>query len=314
MNKVGNTFDYLLEKVSKAEMSDVPFPHIEITDFLAKEHFEEIVRERQIAIDSVSDTDNLLDTLEANGYQIINIAGGITSKRQYLDWLQGFKDESVHAEAATLQVGITTEGFGVVCRLTRYDSSILKELTDFFMSDRLKNLLVDKFGIESEVHVDAGIQKYLHGYEISPHPDTRNKALTWMLNINPSDESESMNFHTQYMKLKDQWRFISEFWRYNQDVDRCWLPWDWCETIKQQTRNNSIVLFRPSDDTIHAVKANYDHLKSQRTLAYGNLWYGFSDLKQIEFTAFDLTAGAVSSRSIAEQRSMASRSRVQSRQ
>ena len=72
----------------------------------------------------------------------------------------------------------------------------MTELNDLFVSDRLKNLLVSKFGIQAKVHTDAGIQKYLHGYEISPHPDIRAKALTWMLNINPGDATGSTNFHT----------------------------------------------------------------------------------------------------------------------
>lgn len=288
MSRAGNDFDYLLEKISDSEISDTPFPHVEITDFLAKDHFEAIVGDRQIALDSAADAEELLVSLEVNGYEIIQFPGAITSKHKYLDWLKGFKDESAHAEATINQSHITTEGFGVVYRLARYESPILMELNAFFVSDRLKNLLVAKFAIEAEVHTDAGIQKYLQGYEISPHPDIRAKALTWMLNINPSDESEDMNFHTHYMKLKDHWRFVGEFWRYNHDVERCWLPWDWCETVKQQTRNNSVVIFSPADDTIHAVKANYDHLRTQRTQAYGNLWYDATELKSIEFSAFDL--------------------------
>ena len=38
-----------------------------------------------------------------------------------------------------------------------------------------------------------------------------------------------------------------------------------CETVKKQCRNNSIVIFAPNDDTLHAVKADYNHLKYQRT-------------------------------------------------
>lgn len=175
MSNKGQTFDYLLEKISKSEISDAPFPHIEITDFLDNKHFEAIVNERQIALDSVSCAEDLPDSLDANGYEIVRFPGAITSKRQYLNWLEGVRDESVHATATPGQLRIATEGFGIVYRLARYDSSILQELNEFFVSDRLKNLLVDKFTIRAEVHVDAGIQKYLHGYEISPHPDIRSK-------------------------------------------------------------------------------------------------------------------------------------------
>ena len=36
-------------------------------------------------------------------------------------------------------------------------------------------------------------------------------------------------------------------------------------------KNNSIVIFKPSVDTLHAVKMKYDHTKFQRTQLYGNL-------------------------------------------
>jgi len=288
MGEAGRMFDYLLDKIRDAEMDDVPFRHVEITEFLDKDHFEAIVGDRQIAFDRAADAAELLDNLSAHGYEIIRFPGAITSRRQYLAWLAGAKDESAHAAATITQSHITTEGFGAVYRLARYEGPMLKELNDFFLSDRLKNLLIDKFAIKAAVHTDAGIQKYLQGYEISPHPDIRSKALTWMLNLNPSDDSEQLNFHTHYLRLKDQWRFVSEFWRYNQDIERCWLPWDWCETVRQQTRNNSIVFFSPSDDTVHAVKADYDHLLTQRTQAYGNLWYESTKLKNLEYSAFDL--------------------------
>ena len=32
-------------------------------------------------------------------------------------------------------------------------------------------------------------------------------------------------------------------------------------------------MFSPNSKTMHAVKANYNHLNGQRTQLYGNLWY-----------------------------------------
>jgi hypothetical protein len=292
MNNPGHAFDYLLEKIGDAKMSDVPFLHVEIKDFLTLELLDTILTDRQIALGGAAGTEELLDDLDASGYEVIRFPGAITSRNQYLNLLKGFRDQSAHVAATPGQTTIATEGFGIVYRLARYDSPILVELNEFFGSGRLKRLLVDKFGIRADVQVDAGIQKYLHGYEISPHPDIRAKALTWMLNLNPGVESQDVDFHTHYMHLKDQWRFISEFWRHNQDVERCWLPWDWCKTVVRQSRNNSIVIFSPADDTIHAVKANYDHLNAQRTQAYGNLWYDAMPLKNLDFTAFDLKQSA----------------------
>jgi hypothetical protein len=134
--------------------------------------------------------------------------------------------------------------------------------------------LAKKFGIDmDDVFYDAGIQKYLDGYEISPHPDIRKKALTYMVNINPGDKSERSGHHTHYLTFKDAYKYVEAYWKGNPNKDRCWVPWDWCETKKIQTENNSIVIFSPDNNTMHGVKAVYDHLAYQRTQLYGNLWY-----------------------------------------
>ena len=67
--------------------------------------------------------------------------------------------------------------------------------------------------------------------------------------------------------------YVKTFWEGNPSNNRVWLPWSWAETVKQQKKNNSIVLFSPSDESLHGVKADYDHLATQRTQLYGNLWY-----------------------------------------
>lgn len=124
--------------------------------------------------------------------------------------------------------------------------------------------------------METVFQKYLHGYEISPHPDVRKKAATYMLNLNPYADSEKSDIHTHLLKFSKGKSHILDFWKNNLEIDRCWVPWDWCESVIQTTKNNSIILFAPSDDTMHAIKLNYDHLKFQRTQIYGNLWYNES--------------------------------------
>jgi hypothetical protein len=278
---MANTFEYLLDKIAQAPFIEEPFRHIEIQDFLSPEHFRELVSSPQIDLAGCKNTAELLERLKANGYAVIPFPGCVNSEKDYLAWYEGRTNKSFHE---------ATEGFGIVYRLTDFRHQLAAELDAFFLSDGLKNLLTQKFGIERPVEVDAGIQKYLHGYEISPHPDIRRKALTWMLNINPGENTEDADFHTHYLRLKDRWRFVGEFWRGNQDFDRDWLPWDWCETVKRQRANNSIVFFSPSDDTIHAVKADYDHLKTQRTQFYGNLWYDLQPLPKADFKYFDIAS------------------------
>jgi hypothetical protein len=94
-----------------------------------------------------------------------------------------------------------------------------------------------------------------------------------MVNVNPALNSEAIDYHTHYLRFKPERAKVQEYWKSNNDAERCWVPWSWCETVKRQTKNNSIVIFSPADDTLHAVKASYDHLSTQRTQFYGNLWY-----------------------------------------
>ena len=96
-----------------------------------------------------------------------------------------------------------------------------------------------------------------------------------MMNIYTQDNVADKEMHTHLCKFKDQYSYIREIWR-NNDVDPVWVPWDWAITSKRTNVNNSIIIFRPSFDTLHAVKVDEDHLIHQRNQIYGNLWYSES--------------------------------------
>ena len=262
-----HNFDYLLDKLSAAPFYDKPFRHIEIRDFFFPEHFAAIVSDPRIGLPVAADDRALLASMEEAGYQLIYFPGTTSDIERYLDW---------HANrSGKVENSDTCESFGIVMRLAKFgQDSILSDLNAFFRSEPFLKCVSAKFGIEPEdVTLDAGIQKYLDGYEISPHPDIRRKALTWMTNINPAANSEELSIHTHYMTFRPEFDYVRKLWAERTDIDRAWVPWDWCETAKTQPMNNSFVMFSPSDDTIHAVKASYDHLQTQRTQLYGNLWY-----------------------------------------
>jgi len=201
---------------------------------------------------------------------------------KYMAWHQDRSNQAKHHTAC--------EGFGMTLRLVDSSSGILQELLAFLESEQWNQTLANKFGLVlSDTYTANGIQKYLDGYEISPHPDIRRKALTFMVNVNAHPESESWAHHTHYLKLKPEFSYVQSFWESNEDCDRCWLPWHWCETVSMQSKNNSAVIFSPSNDTLHGVKASYDHLVAQRTQLYGNLWYrDVPDLDVVEWEAFDV--------------------------
>ena len=150
--------------------------------------------------------------------------------------------------------------------------------------------LESKFGIDRPNRIETAIHKYLSGYEISPHPDIRSKCLTYLLNINTEDISEDIDIHTHLLEFKEEKRFIYEYWKYNTNFDTDWVPWSWCKSRKTIGKNNSIIIFKPSCNTLHAVKLQYDHLVFQRTQIYGNLWYTDVDfqLPLIQYSQFEI--------------------------
>ena len=277
-------FRYLIDKIEAQEFETLPFKHIYIEDFFSKEHFEEIISSAEISSPNAANDKELIDGLVEKGFKPIPFPGCVTDINDYIKWHeQGVQSAPRHTAC---------EGFGMALRLFEFQSKILEDLNKFLASNDFNRAIAEKFGINFDsCKIDSGIQKYLDGYEISPHPDIRNKAATFMVNINPSVHSEESNHHTHYLKFKKSHAYVEEFWKGNEDIDRTWVPWSWTESMKQQKKNNSIVLFSPDDDTLHGVKASYNHLVTQRTQLYGNLWYTRNkfeknlDWEQLDFSS-----------------------------
>jgi hypothetical protein len=259
-------FDYLIDKITQAEFRAEPFRHIWIDTLFTPAHFAAITEAPEINVAARTD-EALLDSLFEQGYQIIDFPGCVTDRQRYLRWrrdphtAQGLKHSAC-------------EGFGMALRLTKPRSAIIAALDDFLKGDRFQGALADKLGIDlATTFNDSGIQKYLDGYEISPHPDVRQKAATYMVNINPGVGSHEQSHHTRYLRFTPPYRYVQTYWDAHPEAERCWVPWDWCETVSEQRGNNSLVAFAPCNDTMHGVKARYDHGAAQRTQLYGNLWH-----------------------------------------
>ncbi|MCH9852980.1 MAG: hypothetical protein K0U45_05695 [Alphaproteobacteria bacterium] len=260
-------FDYLIDKIKTANFCQTPYKHIYIEDFFSEEHFLAIQKAAEIVSPIATNDRELIDGIIAKGFKVIKFPGCVIDIDQYVEWHEKGKDKDLLSSA-------TCEGVGMVFRLYEFQTPILEELNHLLASDDFNRAIAEKLDIELEdCLTDNGIQKYLDGYEISPHPDIRGKAATFMVNINPSNESENLNHHTHYLNFKKEFKHVQVFWDGNDLAERAWVPWDWCETVFQQTKNNSIVLFSPSNDTLHGVKADYNHLNTQRTQLYGNIWY-----------------------------------------
>ena len=278
-------FSYIAPKITAAPFRSEPFRHVYIEDLFEPIDFHALVNDPQIKLKDAHDDNDLINLLHAASFKEISFPGTTTDIRAYLAWHKDRTNSNVLNQD-------TCEGFGVTMRLQKArKNSIVQQLLRFLASETFWGPLYSKFKIDrSMTRPDFGIQKYLDGYEISPHPDIRSKALTFMVNINPSVQADQLDYHTHYMKFKPERAHVEEFWRANPKIDRCWVPWSWCVTRVQQTKNNSMVIFAPNDDTIHAVKARYDHLHTQRSQIYGNLWFKESHAKPHSWQMLPQTA------------------------
>jgi hypothetical protein len=274
-------FEYLGKKIETADFRESPFKHLYIEDFLSDKHFDLVVRQRQINLPAQNDTKELIDTLAANGWQIQPFPGCTTSAE---DYLRCYEKNEWPVDKKRL------EGFGIAFRLKRYEDDVVSQLVDYLNSTPFKSILERKFGVTRPNRIETAIHKYLAGYEISPHPDIRSKCLTYLINLNTDRRADDLPIHTHLLKFKNEKRFIYEFWKYNKKWDTDWVPWEWCETEVEVRKNNSLVMFAPSWNTLHAVKLRYNHLPFQRTQLYGNLWYTDTvfELDRVTYDQFDL--------------------------
>lgn len=259
-------FDYIIDKIEKADFVYKPFKMVYLEDFLSEEHFKIITTDAQIKFSPFSTTEDMLKTLLSSGYKPVSFPGCTTDINQYLNWYRNRGPERIW------NTYNLTEGFGLSLRLQQYKNQFIKDLVDFLNTERFLRCLKTKFAKNREVSVETAIQKYVTGYEISPHPDIRKKCLTYMVNINTDEQSEIDDIHTSFLSFNPEYEWVRKNWR-TKTTDRCWVPWSWCHKHFEQRKNNSISIFAPSDDSLHAVKLDYDHCKYQRTQIYGNLWY-----------------------------------------
>ena len=261
-------FDYIIDKIQRAEFQQHPFPHLYIEDFLSDDHLHRVITDRQIRLPAARTTERLIDDLHNLGYSPIQFPGCTTSVTEYLRWING-------GGIGDLYNKDIVEASGMAFRLDRVQSPHIQNIQSFLNSPPFHDTLERKFALR-DTRLSTTIQKYLTGYEISPHPDVRSKALTFLVNINTETHMEHEDIHTHLLSFRDRYEKVSELWEKDQTMDRCWVPWDWCETHKLISKNNSLVMFAPGNRSLHAIKLDYDHLLCQRTQFYGNLWFNRS--------------------------------------
>lgn len=219
------------------------------------EHIGLLLEDPQIHFKSCSDIHNLLSVLAEKNYTAFSGAGITKDQTKYVRMLEEGKGN-----------------LGMGFKLETPTSPLVQDLLSYFRSQEFHSCIRNKFSIIRETKMYSDIRKYLSRYEISPHPDMREKAMTYLLNIN-SPKALGFDIHTKVMAFKREYNYKYLEWEKNASVQREWVPWEWCETYKTIKENNSIVLFSPNNRTLHGVKLDYPHLDFQRTQVYGNLIY-----------------------------------------
>ena len=257
-------YSYLAEKITEAQFVEYPFKHLWIEDFLSKSHLNEVLSDEQIHFEEQESTKLLIDKLVACEYKVQNFPGCTTDVKDYLHHYQNNSFPSGRK-------GTPIESYGITYRLANINNDKIRGLVEYMNSPEFKSTLENKFEITNKTRIDTAIQKNLSHYEISPHPDVREKELTYLLNINKNAKAATLPIHTHLLKFKDEWSFVKEYWANNIEKNTTWVPWSWCESCFETRKNNSIVIFKPNVDTLHAVRMIYDHTKFQRTQIYGNL-------------------------------------------
>ena len=124
--------------------------------------------------------DEIYEELINNGWKIQMFPGCTSNWNNYKNYIESCKYSS------------SSPNKGITFRLHNYKNDVIKNLIEFMNSNEFHKTLKEKFNIKEETNILSAIQKNLTGYEISPHPDGREKCLTYLLNINNNKEIEKI--------------------------------------------------------------------------------------------------------------------------
>jgi len=278
-----NKFSYISEKIMMAEFCSDPFEHIIIDNFLSDEHFNLIVNSDQVKLPEFNNLKELVNHIVNSGYDLRTFPGASYSIETYIESLETGDWDIDKRKMSAL---------GLVFKLNKFKNPLMAELFDYLNSKQFHDCLKEKFSVSRKTKISTSLQKYLDKFELSPHPDTVNKCLTYLVNINTIENIEGVEMFTHLLDFKPERKYIGEYWKHNTQYDRDWLPWDWCDIKKTVNKNNSLVMFAPTYKSLHAVKCNFNHLKFQRNLIYGNLMYDDVDREKdfliVPYTEFDI--------------------------
>ena len=261
-------YSYLSEKVREATSRTKPYKHYVIEDFLSTEDLAEVLEDKRTKIKRAADDREVIKNLEKMGYKASWLPGSTQHAEAYLNQREG---------KGITDKNSTCEGIGMAFALKGQEAGEanygVQSLVEYLRADEFWNTLLKKCRINGkDKRKYVAYTKYLDGHELAPHTDSRHKPITFLLNLNSPDLALPKESNTRIMELKPEYRYIAEYWKYNESSDRCWLPWSWCKTIDIHEKNNSLLIIPASNTSFHGIRLNYCHLKAQRSMIYGSAW------------------------------------------
>jgi hypothetical protein len=155
-------YEYLLERVNESVLATDPFIYLHLPNSLCPADFEAITNSEQVRLPAAAGLDELFLSSKSRA---IARSLSLDARSPGRSTPSGSK-----RPRSPTKTHAACEGQGMALRLMHPADETIKGLNDFFLSSELKSLLERKFGIEQPTTVEAGLQNYLHGYEISPLP------------------------------------------------------------------------------------------------------------------------------------------------
>ncbi len=259
---MNSEFQYLLDKINNAKIVKYPFEHIYIENFFNKKHLDIILKNKDIHFDECENLNELLEKLNKN-YKIVSNPGCVTNIYNYIKQINNYVGNT----------NKTINSSGIAFQYNERDENI-KNIMEFIRNKNFKESLLNVFNIKNidyDSNSPGRLTKQLSGYQISPHPDVKETLVSILININKDDSINKYDVHTKLHILKDEFKYIYDYWNNHPEINRNWLPWEYTTPVFNNNKNNTLIAWSPNSHTLHSIKCFYNHLKFQRTVIYSDI-------------------------------------------
>lgn len=248
-------FSKVMEEIVAEPIATEPFPHIYIQDIFPASYYRQLLNRIDVVGNFVPVVyPGVGVDLEAKNFREYGLTCDNFREDKQLSRLHTFLESEQFARLL-LSKFAATDSWG------ERGSAIPEEKNKYFREGR------SNFTTVFDLHKD------LAGYEISPHPDTPSKIITFLFYLTPNDHLR--NFGTFLctpkpekkadLALEPRSRISSLVLKISHSLTgkyglgqrKEWFPWEFFDIAKvAEARPNSLLVFAPNCDSFHAVRMN----------------------------------------------------------